>query len=263
MLTRKLIQTFAALAVFSLSVSAQAFSTIDGNLADWGVMPSGSGSTSGSSADFTPFANIHYAVEDQTGSLSTYLNPGYGGQRYDAEALYTTWDAQYLYIAIATGLPSNNADYAPGDIGLDFDGDGVYEFGMETTGNNGNTVGGLYSVSDWGHGLSNWSGVSDPTSILNGTLLDIGSLVYTNPGSPMYGLGEYAGSDRHYIIESRIALSNFANWGNDFDLHWTMNCGNDAIDLAVTSLPEPSSGVLIGLGFLGVAGLRRRRSKQA
>ncbi|MBV1889658.1 MAG: PEP-CTERM sorting domain-containing protein [Gammaproteobacteria bacterium] len=49
-------------------------------------------------------------------------------------------------------------------------------------------------------------------------------------------------------------------WGDEFilDGHWTMSCGNDAIDGHV-SVPEPATLPLLGLGFLGFA--LRKRSK--
>ncbi len=45
-------------------------------------------------------------------------------------------------------------------------------------------------------------------------------------------------------------------------LHWTMQCGNDEIDVIddvpLAPVPEPTTMVLLGMGVLGVA-LRARR----
>lgn len=54
------------------------------------------------------------------------LFPGWGGQAYDAEALYVHLDTSYLYLALVTGLspntPNNPAgnSYGPGDFAIDF-----------------------------------------------------------------------------------------------------------------------------------------------
>ena len=122
--------------------SAQAF-VIDGNLSDWGVQ------RNGNATDWTPNSSAAaYKVEDQHAS---YLNPGYGGQAYDAEAMYVAWDASNLYIAIATGhnpltpnTPSNDT-YGPGDIAIDFAANGSFDYGIELTGSGTTSAGHVYS----------------------------------------------------------------------------------------------------------------------
>jgi len=45
--------------------------------------------------------------------------------------------------------------------------------------------------------------------------------------------------------------------GDVIGLHWTMKCGNDVFE-GGTQVPEPGTMILVGLGILGLAGLRRR-----
>ena len=92
-LTACLVPLLAAL------LASPAFATlvVDGNLADWGVKQNGLAS------GWIPNTGIHYTVEDQTGNANTRLTPGYGGQAYDAEALYATVQGNKLFIALATG----------------------------------------------------------------------------------------------------------------------------------------------------------------
>jgi hypothetical protein len=127
--------------IAGIQLPAQAASVVvDGKIADWGLHQTGKAS------DWTPnpalVPSTQYTVEDQTGNANTYLSPGYGGQAYDAEALYTFVENNLLYIALITGLSPDTPDnpkansYGPGDFAIDFGQDGSYEFGIETTGAN-------------------------------------------------------------------------------------------------------------------------------
>ncbi|MDP3032753.1 MAG: hypothetical protein Q8N33_11820 [Rhodocyclaceae bacterium] len=105
-----------ASAAIAISGPAAALTiNIDGNLSDWGV----------TSLSWVPSSGVHYTVEDQTGGANAYLNPGYGGQAYDAEALYAAIIGNRLYIALATGHnprtlqdPARNS-YGAGDFAID------------------------------------------------------------------------------------------------------------------------------------------------
>lgn len=263
------------LAGLSLSFGAQAVTiTIDGNLADWGLQRNGNATDWNPDPALNLVKDIHYKVEDQTGNANTYLNPGWGGQAYDAEALYVYLNSTHLYLALVTGLdpktktnPAANT-YGPGDFAIDFGQDGVFEFGIETT---GSKAGAVYQVTQWGYGLWDVNGnynpanpdKKHPTSILKGTQIGMGDLIYTT--TPFTNMGAHK-KDKHYVIEAAIPLSAFLSLGysGKFDVHWTMDCANDAIwadpVLATNAVSEPATLALLPLGLLGLLAMRRRAS---
>lgn len=272
-----LIRALALTALLSAS-GAQAF-VIDANLSDWGVQRNGTAS------GWVPSSKaLAYKIEDQN---TSYLNPGYGGQAYDAEAMYVAWDSLNLYVAIATGhspltldKPSSNS-YGPGDIAIDFGINGSFDYGIELLGSTTTLRGHVYSNVNWALGVwksnGSWTGYQDPntaanraladpahpTSILSGTDRGTGTVAYTTVGQNNYGAWP---GDLHYFYEVSVPLSSFgADWtnGNNFRVHWTQNCANDSIWVDATAtkqVPEPGTLALLPLGMVGLMALRRNKS---
>lgn len=273
---RKILINSLTLSVLLSAGNAMAL-VIDGDLSDWGIH------RTGRSSDWTPNSSVPaFSIEDQH---SSYLSPGFGGQAYDAEAMYVSWDTSMMYIAIATGHspltpdnPSANS-YGAGDIAIDFGRNGSWDYGIEMLGSRSTAKGHVYSDVNWGLGLwkSNgaWTGyynpsdprslaladTANPTSILSGKDRGIGEVAYTTSGQN--NIGAWI-NDLHYFYEVAVPLSAFgSNWvtGNTFDLHWSQNCANDSIlvdpKVAIT-VPEPGTLALLPLGILGLLAIRRK-----
>jgi hypothetical protein len=254
------------------SAGAQAIViNVDGDLADWGIQKNIG------AAGWLPTLNsgIHYTIEDQN---TSYLDPGYGGQAYDAEAIYALIEGNQLFIALATGHNPNTANtpsanhYGAGDFAIDFGKNGTYELGINVKPAGWDTfgvAGGVYQNATWALGLWNAAGAYDPShpEIKNptsmtagGTYLGLADLRYTTTAQTGYGQWSTA---PHYFYEMSVGLDllTAAGWdGSAFNIHWTQNCANDSIIVDPPSVPEPGTLALLPLGLLGLAALRRRKT---
>lgn len=254
---------------------------IDGNLNDWGVTPG---------SDYISSPEVSSWVEDSVDyAHNGYVGPGYGGQPYDFEAFYAFTDDLYLYVAMVTGMPPTGASpifsqggnpytqtyFYPGDLALDLNGDSFFEYGLELTGYSDNTLdgpagngqysyapqkkGNLYRVSDtngWNKGLALSNYVNTELNYRSSS-----SLSYIGSTGVVYN--KYGTTD-HYVMETSIPLYYFnIDPGVDWTLQWTMTCGNDigylTVDnpMDITTIPEPATLILLGLGMTGFL-LRKR-----
>jgi hypothetical protein len=212
--------------------------TVDGDLSDWGVTPF---------SDWVPNSpTADYKEENYDGTNPepgpSPLPPGgfpYGGESYDLEALYFDDAPGTAFFGAVVSIPE--AGYAngviPGDLALDIDNDpntGQYgfEYGIKLTGPN---KGKAYYMPTWINPLPcqpswGWCSMTQPFVMQDGsgTYTGKGTFVYVNAGVSDVGRP-------NYIIEGKInkAYIGLPDQGDESDIHQSMTCGNDEIDLPV------------------------------
>ena len=269
--------SFALLLSASLSVNAGVVTAFDSGWTDFTTQPN-STDNSGNSIP-TP--------EDQTGSFD-YVYPGWGGQAFDAEYLFYRIDGNRLSIGLQTGFDiingqqtTGNHEYYAGDLALSFDGvtpgdSSTYEyavdFGFNTKdyygGDTGTHAAGLYQVDNWNNNIyfdgAGGNGSSNSNSKDSSAPFAMSSGIRQNAANFTTSFGEE-------IVNGQKSYFRIASFDIDYldisqiDAHWTMSCGNDAVDGTVAAVPEPSVLWLFSIGFVGLLanGIRRRQSRQA
>jgi hypothetical protein len=247
-----------SLFVFSPLASA-AIVVGDGTLADWGLASGAPGAynVGNPQSQWAPGAGIQYIPEDQNPAVYA-LGPGYGGQNFDVEAIYFKREADIAYFAVVSGFPLAASSYLyggrtyyPGDLAFDFAGGTSYEFGLAVTTHNGVLQGHLYENATW----------SNPTYTSSGPFRLTGG---GDAGTAQFGYNATTYiANGHYFLEAGIPVSAFGTYWSgsglvnpDFTVHWTMSCGNDALDLHVNAVQTPEPGtyglLLMGLGAFGL-----------
>jgi len=210
--------------------------------------------------------------DDEGVAANGYVNPGWGGQDFDAEYLYFRKTGTTLHLGIQTGFDLNDGhvragtrDYYAGDLALSFDGDSSnYEFAIDfglltksffasgtrnynpteinaDNDNDGVDSAGVYLVSEWNNDIY-FDSESAPFAMDGGSL--VASLLTNRVGKSGDSYYRTVSFDLSGLINNTDQLS--------LDTHWTMSCGNDAIDGHV-ELPEPGSLMLLVIGLFALA----------
>ncbi len=223
------------------------------------------------------------ASEDQTST--GYVNPGYGGQPFDAEYLVYKLEGNNLNIGLQTGFnvadgvqQHNGKNYYSGDLFLSFNEtpltfEYAVDFGLYTEDYKNDQVGtaglhaaGLYKVLTVNNDMvPSFSSTSAPFAMESGDMV-AGALKGNTDGGPL--LNGTLGSSYYRIITldmTTLITENIITGYDPFTLgaHWTMSCGNDNIEGSadVAPVPEPATMLLFGTGLAGLAGLRSRKKK--
>ncbi|MBX3177310.1 MAG: PEP-CTERM sorting domain-containing protein [Candidatus Hydrogenedentes bacterium] len=238
--------------------------TVDGSIGtDWGVAtPTGVNGN-----NWTPTNNLGagWVQEDSVTGSNGYVGPGYGGQNFDVEALYTGFDisTNRLYVALVTGFDIegetvSGINYFAGDVFIDFgnylpDSDNVYDLhagqrswdlafilaGATASDTSLDARQAPFVIDDSPTGAPGYN--SGPLSAIGGTLQS-GAVAfgYSNNGA----LDGWTASQDHNVYEFSYEITDqsilnqliYADTGNNYGwgwtVHWTMSCGNDFLNAA-------------------------------
>lgn len=216
------------------------------------------------------------------------VNPGIGGQQFDAEYLFYKVVGNYLYLGLQTGfdlingkIRYNGQAYYAGDFALSFNNNGTnynyaVDFGINPGTDNGDEA--FYKNPTWSTPKNNFFTDSSPYERKLGTGIFADGLKDITKGSDIsdtyqatetdysncikkdkngncqkYGKKTVTKTLTSYYTITQLDLTDILgdDWalnGLTFGAHWTMSCGNDEIFGTATIDPVPEPATMLLFG---------------
>lgn len=244
---KKIVLYIALFSVMIFPVSAQSYTIDDtGDAAYWGGQVVNSSPTAYGDVIGSPYFNVDQMVVTRSGKdWSVTLSGPYFQYHQD-----TTVDG---------GLPYR---FGPGDLYINStcwsatqDASGHYATDLFSS-----SEGWDYVVTQGDTGA--WGLYSLDYAKITGTSAPTG-YVYRTGQAWKGGAGSFMGAATYFYDTANNTLEFTFNTGNldwtgPVGFHWTMKCGNDVVEGQVSSVPEPATMLLVGLGLMGLAGMRRK-----
>ena len=247
---------------------------------------------------YTPIFSgfVDYVTQDRVTPYSSYdsVTPGVGGQPFELEAGYYAYDTDNVYFAVVTGMQPNfswdpwrnNRQYYMGDIFIDLH-DGLadgWDYAVRISDTECKVytdINGIiapdadtypastpYRVDESQATILYDSSTDSGVDYSYGKYTDI--TTQYNAKAVIGGVETTYPLFEHYAMEAMIDLDVFGLGpvnpfeGKSYDIHLTLQCGNDLLLLGGVgnSVPEPSAWLLLVTCLFGLVGVDIRRKKK-
>jgi len=155
-----------------------------------------------------------------------------------------------------TGYPVVSWATFAGDLAIDANNDGTYEYGFALTTHDGVSAGQLYNVSAWymSNDYAPPSGYSYNYGLVT---IESGGLVLSGIPISWSWVGLSGGPD--YRIDVTLDPGLFSGLGDEIGVYWaSATCANDYVE-GTAPVPEPATMLLVGAGLIGLAGYGRKK----
>ena len=162
-----------------------------------------------------------------------YIQPA-SGEDYDLEALYFDDNNTDIFIALVTSVnPRGTGDMKLGDIALDINNDGRYEYGVNTSASGSSTNGTIIENPGWNK--TQYFVDSDPYKMTSGSFAGKGNVTVRQVSvkEKIKKPGQAEVQKDNWVLEASLPKSVFENLSPDqkSGIHITITCENDEIEL--------------------------------
>ncbi len=216
--------------------------------------------------------NNNYAPISYPYGIGNLPSPGQynpGGEFYDLEAFNVASDDDFLYLSITNSFGYQQEQFRLGDLFIGV-GDNKYSYAVDLQAGGAN--GGLFAVDSWNYiqddpySYYSYDDIREAAGaheINSGSLLGgVSSMMTFEENLETAYMNPSIANGDTYIWELKIdrSLINGGDFSN-LSFHVNVGCGNDLMETTYSAVPEPATMLLFGLGLLGGAIQKRRKSK--